>query len=192
MIKSKWCVAALVLAFSMSRVVSAQNLVTNPGFETGTLSGWTPFGNTAFSGVDDISAHTGAFGAFFGPVGSTGGIRQTLATSVGASYTFSFWLSNNAGEQSTPNSFSATFGSNTVQSFTDAPSSAYAFFSLTTVATAASTDIAFSFRQDPSFWNLDDVSVTRLNSVAPEPATWVLMGAGWLGLGVMARRRRTV
>src|SRR6266404_9344680 len=83
----------------------AQNLVSNGGFETGNFAGWSQQGNTGFTGVagcfSSTCPHSGSFQAYFGPIGSTGGINQTLATDAGSTYTVDFWLANDGGS---PNS----------------------------------------------------------------------------------------
>src|SRR5207253_5153356 len=48
----------------------------------------------------------------------------------------------------------------------------------------AATQLAFSFRSDPGFWYLDDVSV----SAVPEPEQWALMVAGLSMIAVVRRR----
>lgn len=56
-------------------------------------------------------------------------------------------------------------------------------------ATAASTTLAFRAPTNSTgYWGpfVDNVSV----SVVPEPSAFALFGAGLLGLGVVARRRR--
>src|SRR5258708_2856220 len=103
-------VAALAVAIGLtvSHAAYAQELLANPGFETGDFTGWTQSGNTGFSGATG-APHTGQFGAFFGPVGSMGFISQDLATIPGAAYEISWWLGNFRGT-STSNEFSATAG----------------------------------------------------------------------------------
>ena len=181
---------ALLTLAALPQVAQAQNLVLNPGFETGTFANWTKTGNTSLSDVISNAAtiHTGSFGYRGGQTTTAGGITQTISTLTGHSYTFSYWLKNSA-TSFTAQSFDASWNGTSVQSLLNSGAMAYTEFSFTVIATGTSTPISFSFRNDPSFWRFDDVSVTHLSAAAPEPGTLALLALGIVG-GVVARRRK--
>ncbi len=175
---------ALSLAFASS--ASAQ--VVNGGFEDGLLTGWAKSGSVCFDNIGvGAVAHSGNFGYKIGPFGGTCNISQSVATAIGQQYDFSYWLQNGFG---TPNSFQAFFGGVATQSLSNSGAFAYTQSLYTVTATTATTVIEFRFQNNPSYWNIDDISVTQTSTVAPEPSTYVLMGAGLLGLGLCSRRRR--
>ena len=60
----RWGAAALMLATFFAGPAQADNIVINPGFETGNFNGWSPSGDISFTGVDNFSPHSGRFGAF--------------------------------------------------------------------------------------------------------------------------------
>ena len=163
------------------------DLVTNGGFETGSFSGWTGTGNTVFNGVTcpgpGATVHGGNCAAFFGPVGSTGGISQNLATTPGTTYRIDFFFLPDGGN---PSSFSATFGGTTLISLTNPPAGPYQEFSFDVIATLSSTALAFNFRDDPGFLFLDDVSVNAV----PLPAALSLFATGLGALGLLSWRRK--
>ena len=103
------------LATFTTGAVASPNLAVNGSFETGDFTGWTQFGNTGFTGVGG-GGTDGLFEGVFGPIGSTGGITQLIATIPSEVYLVSFDLANDGG---TPNSFAADFGS-ILSSFSDA------------------------------------------------------------------------
>lgn len=178
--------SAVAAAVVLATPASASQLVTNGGFESGDFTGWTLTGNTAFTGVDSTS-HSGSDAAFFGQVGATGSLSQTLSTVAGQVYTISFWLQDNGG---TPSSFNASFGGDALTSLSNTPAFGYTFYTYSVSASSNSTLLSFTFRQDPSFFHLDDVSVEEVSSV-PEPATWAMMVLGMGAIGVSLRHRKT-
>lgn len=188
-------IAGLVAAIAMVASIGARaELVTNGGFETGTFSGWTLFGNTStYVGVDNQSPQSGTYGAYFGsPTASTGGIFESLATVAGQSYTVSFWLKNenDVTGAATPNSFGFNWNGGAAEmSLTNVAATAYHQYTLTLLATSATTDLRFTFGNDPAFWDLDNVSVNLAARVVPEPGTLALLGIGALVAGVRRRRR---
>jgi hypothetical protein len=173
------CVAAVLALAGAAQA----DLVTNGGFETGNFAGWSQFGNTGFTGVTGGGVeHSGTYGAFFGPIGSVGGITQTLTLAANTNVTVSFWLHNDGGN---PNSFDVTFDGVSLMSLGNDPGIGYGFYSFNVTTTNANPSLTFSFQQDPAFWYLDDASV-----VVPLP-TGVTMGlAGLAGVGVLGRIRR--
>jgi hypothetical protein len=187
---SPFRLSALVLcavALGFSGSARAATLLTNGGFETGNFTGWVQTGDTTFNGVQcpgtSSVVHGGNCSAFFGPVADTGGIRQTLTTIPGASYIVDFWLQPDGGTTST---FSASFGGTTLVSLNNPPASPFREFSFDVTATGTSTILAFNFRDDSGFMNLDDVSVTQ----TPLPAALPLFAGGLGVMGLLARRRK--
>jgi hypothetical protein len=184
-----------VLCVALSgHALADSNLVANPGFESGDFTSWTQGGNTGATGVttagfDGFDPHSGTFFAFLGPVGSDGTLSQNLATTAGQSYTFSWFLGSDGA---LPNDFSATWNGTTIFSETSIPSTRpdYTPFTFTEVATGPTTTIMFSFRNDPAYLALDDISVTTASGAVPEPSSLVLAAIGILTFAGYAGRRR--
>jgi hypothetical protein len=158
------------------------DLVQNGGFETGDLSNWTEVGNTGYGNVTCGSAPEGSCEAFFGPIGSLGGIEQSIATTAGGEYAISFILNSDGG---TPGAFKVDFGSETLLSLTNPPAAGDQTFTFDAIATAADTVLQIQFQDDSGFMFLDSVQV----SAVPEPTSIVLMGVGLLGLAASRRRK---
>ena len=188
-------VATVVLMLGLAQGAPAANIVTNPGFETGSFAGWVQFGNTDFTGVDTNSEHSGNFGAFFGATGSAGGIEQTLTVAPNSTYNIDFRLANDDG---TPNSFEVRFDNQSVTGVVvNVPGLAYSLFHFTASTDADSTAVlSFAFRHDVAFFRLDDVCVDNARNGAcaaaaqvPEPSGLALLAVGLAGLAFGRRKR---
>ena len=110
-----FCALVFSALASLSGNASAQvNLVANGSFETGSFASWTQVGNSTFNGVQCPGAALvpqGSCDAYFGPVGSLGGIQQSIATVPGAQYSITFAFSGDGG---LPSQFLVAFGTQTL------------------------------------------------------------------------------
>ena len=88
----------LACAFALAGPASAQNLLTNPGFEPD-LTGWTPFANAYASSVTPLSGAGSAllFGPFNGGFGVSG-VFQEFAAVPGEEYSMSSNARHNTGD----------------------------------------------------------------------------------------------
>ena len=176
-----------VAAAALCAGTAQANLVTNGGFETGDLTGWTNNGNfvsTAFDGFTPV----GSFALYGGCVGVLCTTSQTLATTAGASYVFSFLYGSDG---LVPNQFIALWdGAAVFSTLNDTTNTRPGYLAETfnVVASGASTTISFQIRNDPAYQSLDNVSVTP--SAVPEPASLALVGVALAGLGLASRKRR--
>jgi len=144
------------------QTATAQNLLVNPGFETGNFAGWTLSGSTAFEGVSSSFAttpYTGSYSAFFGAVNTYNIISQTFATTAGDQYNISFALDNSGGPYS---EVDVDWGGKQVWDIQPTGTFGWTVFGFDELATGSSTTVSFAFRQDPSYFNLDDTSVVDL------------------------------
>ena len=181
----------LALSFTSGAVASA-NLVSNPGFETGDFTDWTSSGNTDFTFVDGFP-HSGSFAAWFGPTGSLGFLSQTLATVPGDTYELRYWLQHDPFGSGTPNAVQVFWDGSPIRDDVDVGAFQYTEFVVSNlVATGASTNLTFGFREDTDFFQLDDISVEGAVQPVPEPGTLLLLGMGLLILVALVPRLRKV
>ena len=198
------CIVALVLVFVPPASANGVNLVTNGGFETGDLTGWTESGGTCavyvakFNGgtpcvsvPNPTPVHTGSFAANFPFAASTGvgTISQNLTTTPGSSYALTFWLDAvDLGTGATPNQFIVDWGGLQVLDLVNLPASGYVQYTVDLSATGNSTQLSFSGTDDPSILGLDDV-VVATPTPTPEPSSLMLLGTGLVGLVGLIRRK---
>ncbi|MGO9097400.1 MAG: DUF642 domain-containing protein [Bryobacteraceae bacterium] len=197
---------------------SFETPVMNPGtyqdFGVGStgITGWTVVGD------DSVSLVSGAFTqesiAFVAEDGSqwvdlagqssnnVEGVEQTVATTVGTTYTLSFWVGNvyDGGVYFGPtSSVEAVLGGimgtpldTVTNSIIDPTEQSWEQFSFQFTASGTATTIDFLNQSPASNWNtgLDNVQLTANGARVPEPGTMSLLGAGLiLGLGLFRRRK---
>ncbi len=178
------------------------NLLTNGDFEaTSTVagSGWTASGFLAegFDYVIDTNpaaAHSGSHAFAGGGVGAPGFISQTISTTAGESYNIHFWLADPSGFTD-GTSLEVLWNGAVVYSASDIAGFGYKEVVVDPLATSATSTLSFGLRDDSFFLYVDSVSVRRLagsgsSSSAPEPASYLLLSAGFGALGAGLRRRR--
>ena len=170
----------------------AGNLVTNPGFETGDLTGWTNGGQWL---IDTGAPQSGTYDATNGCVTSScitdpsygSWLYQDLTTAIGQAYDLSFWY-NSFGNVGTE--LDVLWGGTSVIDLVNVAAGYNQYSVPGLLATPGpTTQLEFLGRQDPSFLHLDNVSVTQSGGV-PEPATFALLAGGFLLIGGLRRRLR--
>ena len=166
-------VASSPLNLTLSTPVTPVNLVSNGSFETGNFTGWTVggnFGATIWGPQTSVDGHaeSGQFAANIGAMGSDATLSQTLQTTAGQQYTLTFWLANSGGG---PNDFTAKWNGTTLLPLVNAPAQGYTQYSYTVTATGSTSTLEFDGRQDPAWWDLDNISVIATGTQAPSAPT---------------------
>ena len=153
---------------------SGANLVANGNFATGDFTDWTLGGNAIWQNslpeifIDTSAEGSSTYAAGMGSMGpsssSDGTLSQTIATTPGQTYTLSFWLQNEGSTGG--NDFQAIWNGQTLLSLSNAPQSGYTEYTYTVTATGSASTLEFSALNNPSQWDLDNVSLTATGSTA--------------------------
>jgi hypothetical protein len=160
-------------------------LVQNGGFEMGDFSDWSTAGNTAdaFVTTGSLYVYAGNYGAALGPAGSLGFLLQNLATTPGASYVVSCWLDSPDGL--TPNEFLVAWNGTNLFDEVNMGETGWTNLQFMVVAGSTNTVLEFGFRNDESYFGLDDITVntfvsaTAAPQIAVQPASQTaVLGAG--------------
>jgi len=164
----------------------AQELVVNGGFETGDFTGWTQFGDTGSTGVDNtddffgIPAPQGVMAGYFGPSNAAGGIRQVLTANAGEQMTLTFQLALLDTEN---NGFSVVLDGVLLMSIVNGMEQPFTSYSFTVTLANSNPTLSFAFYNPPSYHLLDAVSAT-----VPTPGAAAALSLA--GMTAFRRRRR--
>jgi parallel beta-helix repeat protein len=142
------------------------NLVVNGGFETGNFTGWTIGPYQPDQTIISPNSDSGQFAAALGPAGGDGSLSQDLATTPGQHYTLDFWLANMS---TATNDFTVTWGGTKVMGLVNQAAQGYTEYQFDVVATSSVTHLEFDYRQDPTQWRLDDISVVAADMTSAAP-----------------------
>lgn len=179
------CLATMAISIPAQATPMPAEMVNNGGFETGDLSGWTMTGRTDHVGVD-TNFHGGRYGLNLSAIGADTFLSQLLNTVAGVHYQLSYWMSNDS--TSTPNDFSVAIGGNTLFSAISLAAQTFTRYSFDFIGTGHDV-LQFAVRHDPSYFHLDDVSVTASGADIPEPGSLALLGIGLTALGLRRHRK---
>jgi hypothetical protein len=169
-----WAMVFVLLA--VATPARAQELVQNGGFETNGFQGWTQSGNLLDAYIASTEyVHSGGFGAQLGPPLTLGFLSQNLATVPGKKYLLSLWLFSPSAIPT--NEFSVSWNGTNLFDQVNIGGIGWTNLQFIVKASSANTPLQIGFRNDPSYFGLDDVSVQPAKPIiavygAPATTTW--------------------
>ena len=177
-------VAALSFAYP-----AKANLITNGGFETGDLTGWTSSMFLVSGTFNGQAPHSGNFQAVKN-LGPSASLSQSVATTPGAAYTVSFFAAANNGPIPPDVTMTVTFGATTIFSHLFDSNTGYTGYTVNVTASSASSALNFNLDGEGlGFVLLDDISVALARVGVPDGGSTVsLLGCALLGLAALRRK----
>jgi hypothetical protein len=154
------------------------NLVQNGDFATGDFSEWDLQGADLYPADNRIITTTplpspagAVYGYAAGNVGSNATLTQNISTTVGQTYTLSYYLYGGPSSTTAPNVTIAYFSASisgtpitgsiiTYTSPPDNPGFGWTLYSFVFTASSISTPLIFTTRHDANFFTLTNISVT--------------------------------
>jgi uncharacterized repeat protein (TIGR03803 family) len=154
-----------VNGFGPAIVLAYPSSILNGGFEAGTFTNWTRTGNSGSSDISTLAPyrHSGTYGAHLAAAGTLGYLSQTLTTIPGSTYLVSLWLDST--NVSSANEFSVTWGGNVLMDQTNIPKIGWTNIQFFVTATGNITVLQLGYRNDSTYFGLDDVIVVSAQPV---------------------------
>ncbi|MEP6982025.1 MAG: PEPxxWA-CTERM sorting domain-containing protein [Sphingomicrobium sp.] len=181
----KFLIPALVLG-SLAVPAQASNVLSNPGFETGTFASWTIANGTPT--VSSAQAHSGTYSdAAF----AEDQIKQTFGAVATSQITeVSFWALRDGGPFDLYTFF---YSDSTSQDFilNAIGASGWNQYNVTSNLAAGKNLVGFGIYGTTSGPTYLDDFVINVGGGVPEPSTWAMMLLGFGAMGVAMRRRRS-
>ena len=183
--RTAYLIPALFIASISAPAAAATNILSNPGFETGSRAPWTITANCR--GVTCALANWGTLGV---AVLGEDSIQQTFAAIATSNITeVSFWALRDGGPF---DSYTFYYSDATHADFilNALGASGWNQYNVTSNLAAGKNLVGFSiYGTSPGPTYLDDFVIATGGAV-PEPSTWAMMLLGFAGIGLTLRRRR--
>lgn len=174
---------ALAIGLMSPVAAMANNVVQNPGFETGDLTGWYLTKDKASMLVDSDDPHSGTYAFDAGPAGAEGFINQDFSSLGKNVFNLSFWIDQ---RNVSGNYFEVLWDGKQVFQLNNSPQTGYQEIQISGLQGSGGTDtLSFGFiGVGPKTWALDDVALEQ----TPEPGSLMLLASGVVGLTGASRR----